>query len=566
MTLKVGATPHSQWQALIPLLASLGWAEHQNANPEHWYRTDPISTEPEDKHLLLHARPELAVAYAIDAGETPAEAAEAWRVAAEQLLNFYKRNRGTSVVMDVSSCLLEPETCVAALAQYLGLAAEGQIPEFALPEKPNPVNQLLANQLIAQSDELSSLLAELEACTLPLGDSTFVSPSIHIAELYEELREAQPDRAQEQLEEGARLLETQQRLETELEQSRRDHAKTKKVLAETREENELVLNQLFQVQEELERYHNDGKKTDQAMKETEQALKETQQALNDTEQALKTAEQALKEKDAVISAANKRVRELTNAKQAAQQQAEKEQAEAYDRLAEAHGRLKEDQNKVLAERDKAQKVLEETREENDLILNQLFSVQEELERYYLDGKSKDSKLQEKDAALSAANKKIAKLNKDNKTLAGERNSLRKKAAERKRKIATLTAENTGLKTSLLELQTSTSWRVTKPLRFLATPISKFKSRRVRKALKLIRRSDLFDAQWYLTQYPDVANAKVSPEEHYLRYGAHEQRNPSERFCTQWYLKTNTDVAQAGINPLVHYISYGRKEGRAALPE
>src|SRR5690625_4198395 len=288
--------------------------------------------------------------------------------------------------------------------------------------------------------------------------------------------------------------------------------------------------------------------------------------LKETEQALKTAEQALKEKDAVISAANKRVRELTNAKQAAQQQAEKEQAEAYDRLAEAHGRLKEDQNKVLAERDKAQKVLEETREENDLILNQLFSVQEELERYYLDGKSKDSKLQEKDAALSAANKKIAKLNKDNKTLAGERNSLRKKAAERKRKIATLTAENTGLKTSLLELQTSTSWRVTKPLRFLATPISKFKSRRVRKALKLIRRSDLFDAQWYLTQYPDVANAKVSPEEHYLRYGASEQRNPSERFCTQWYLKTNADVAQAGVNPLVHYISYGREEGRAALPE
>src|SRR5690625_5620774 len=95
-------------------------------------------------------------------------------------------------------------------------------------------------------------------------------------------------------------------------------------MAETREEHKLELNQLLHVQEEHERYHNDGKKTDQALKETEQALKETQQALNETEQALKTAEQALKEKDAVISAANKRVRELTNAKQAAQQQAEKD--------------------------------------------------------------------------------------------------------------------------------------------------------------------------------------------------------------------------------------------------
>lgn len=155
---------------------------------------------------------------------------------------------------------------------------------------------------------------------------------------------------------------------------------------------------------------------------------------------------------------------------------------------------------------------------------------------------------------------MTKLTKENRALAKERDSLEQKAVYADKKIAALTAQNTSLIANLLKLQSSISWRVTKPLRFLVAPCSRFKSRSIRKALKLIKRSDLFDAQWYLTQYPDVAGARISPEEHYIRFGADERRNPSERFCTDWYLKANADVAQAGINPLVHYLLYGKKEG------
>lgn len=80
-------------------------------------------------------------------------------------------------------------------------------------------------------------------------------------------------------------------------------------------------------------------------------------------------------------------------------------------------------------------------------------------------------------------------------------------------------------------------------------------------LSLIRSSGLFDREWYLKIYPDVAKAKVDPMLHFLRNGGFEGRDPSPNFSIKWYLDTYPDVKSAGINPLVHYLRYGRKEGR-----
>lgn len=76
---------------------------------------------------------------------------------------------------------------------------------------------------------------------------------------------------------------------------------------------------------------------------------------------------------------------------------------------------------------------------------------------------------------------------------------------------------------------------------------------------------LFDPDWYLRTYPDVAAAGVDPLRHYLQFGAAEGRDPSPLFCTRWYLDTYPDVAQAGINPLQHYLSHGAAEGRLPVP-
>ena len=288
MTLKVGTTPHSQWQALTPLLVSFGWHNPQSDKPETWYQNAPVSSE--STHLLLHSRPETAVAQAIEAGQTPSEALQAWRTAAQHMLAFYKRNRATSVMVDVCSAVREPQACVDALKEHLALSAVGSVPALSCPEQSASVNQLLANQLIVQSEELSNLLAEVEACTIPLDHQTFRSPRFHIEELYKKLQEESSEQAQ---------------LNNDLENERLSHAETKKALDETREENDLILQQLFQVQEELERYYLAGKEKDSELenKDSELQTKNTESRdKNNQLQTMSMTKQALVVKNTQLQA------------------------------------------------------------------------------------------------------------------------------------------------------------------------------------------------------------------------------------------------------------------------
>jgi hypothetical protein len=85
---------------------------------------------------------------------------------------------------------------------------------------------------------------------------------------------------------------------------------------------------------------------------------------------------------------------------------------------------------------------------------------------------------------------------------------------------------------------------------------------LRRSAALLRRSELFDAAWYLDAYPDVAAARIDPVRHYLRIGAAEGRDPGPHFSTIGYLERHPEVASVGINPLLHYLEHGAKEGDA----
>jgi hypothetical protein len=74
--------------------------------------------------------------------------------------------------------------------------------------------------------------------------------------------------------------------------------------------------------------------------------------------------------------------------------------------------------------------------------------------------------------------------------------------------------------------------------------------------KVLADSGLFDADWYLQNYPDVAEAR-----HYLTLGASEGRDPNPFFSTKAYMKFNLDIARSGMNPLVHFVRYGAAKGR-----
>lgn len=84
-----------------------------------------------------------------------------------------------------------------------------------------------------------------------------------------------------------------------------------------------------------------------------------------------------------------------------------------------------------------------------------------------------------------------------------------------------------------------------------------------RAYVALRRSELFDSDWYLAQYPDAAGGDST--RHYLLHGGLEGRSPSQAFCSATYLNHYPDVREAGINPLAHYLLQGRSEGRYMFP-
>jgi hypothetical protein len=77
---------------------------------------------------------------------------------------------------------------------------------------------------------------------------------------------------------------------------------------------------------------------------------------------------------------------------------------------------------------------------------------------------------------------------------------------------------------------------------------------------LVRASTWFDAEWYVTEYPDVANSGIDPAEHYLRHGAPEGRDPGPQFSTEAYLRDHPGLVASGANPLLHFIRSGRGRG------
>jgi chromosome segregation ATPase len=95
------------------------------------------------------------------------------------------------------------------------------------------------------------------------------------------------------------------------------------------------------------------------------------------------------------------------------------------------------------------------------------------------------------------------------------------------------------------------------------PLFSQRRRAFKRTVRMVRESGYFDAGYYLRNYPDVAKSGMDAVVHYLRHGALEGRNPSERFDTAGYLARYPDVAaeRNRLNPLVHFLTHGRAEGR-----
>ena len=101
--------------------------------------------------------------------------------------------------------------------------------------------------------------------------------------------------------------------------------------------------------------------------------------------------------------------------------------------------------------------------------------------------------------------------------------------------------------------------LTRGLMRLLPPLAK------RWQLKVLRQSGLFDADWYLRQYPDVRDRGADPARHFLNWGLRDGRDPGPGFSTMHYLRLYPDVRAAGINPVIHYLTAGWDEKRSIHP-
>lgn len=79
-------------------------------------------------------------------------------------------------------------------------------------------------------------------------------------------------------------------------------------------------------------------------------------------------------------------------------------------------------------------------------------------------------------------------------------------------------------------------------------------------LETIRRSPLFDGDWYRSNHPELVHSRMSPELHYLLHDGPDGRHASPRFSGDAYFEQNPELRESGLNPLVHYEQYGRFTG------
>ncbi len=84
--------------------------------------------------------------------------------------------------------------------------------------------------------------------------------------------------------------------------------------------------------------------------------------------------------------------------------------------------------------------------------------------------------------------------------------------------------------------------------------------------RVLERTGLFDAAWYLEANPDVSKAGVDPLDHYLRHGANEGRRPNRYFIPEWYRLQCPHLAELNIEPLSHYVREGAGRGLSPHPE
>jgi ADP-heptose:LPS heptosyltransferase/GT2 family glycosyltransferase len=86
-----------------------------------------------------------------------------------------------------------------------------------------------------------------------------------------------------------------------------------------------------------------------------------------------------------------------------------------------------------------------------------------------------------------------------------------------------------------------------------------------KEYDLLAQSGIFDAEYYLSTYPEIAALNVDPLLHYVEHGAQEGRGPRPDFDVAYYLEQCESIGERPPNPLLHFITVGARQGLKTHP-
>lgn len=486
---------------------------------ERWLKADAEHT-----CTLAWPHPSAWLAANLQQGSRPKEALWQWSYQADLIQKLYKRKR--------RQVTLEGYVPNATTAAKLPLVAQLTLNGMS------PIYRLMAHQLTQEDSLLQQAYNYLKASSahvaiwqLPAVET--VEQSLHyLAQQQQQHKEAQANNEanQKQLKEtterlsekSARLLETEKAKDTLSEQLSEAQAASAKQNQDhtysVEQENAALLEQLMTVQEALEEniLSNQAHQAD---------LEEKEVKLNWLRKKTKSQEAKLEERKIALSQLQDEHKNAIAALEKNLSEQLNQQLSEKLSVQNAHSKLQKQYTNIEQQAIQSNQLLEQETIEKSLIIAQLHGAQEQLVK-------------------NTENAQYYK----------------KQADSRQKTINILKQEQQIVRH---QYESITQWLRVSGHRNAAAAYrySRLFKRALPKQLAMIKESGFFDAQWYREQYPDVKTAGIEPAEHYLKFGAIEGRNPSDKFDTYFYLCEYPDVAISGQNPLLHYLRYGQHEER-----
>lgn len=179
---------------------------------------------------------------------------QAWQAAHEELLHFHHRHAGRSLLVDARDCLAHPgiliEHCVERWQLPLPLVAA----RVAARRQPDTLARYLAQQMCRDYRSAIALQNEIAATITRLGPAESGPPAVDadlVLAAYRALGDRSPE-LQEALAARAEVAAVQARFDSAVAAHGRQRADLESRIEQGNQESELLLSQLYQIQEELE--------------------------------------------------------------------------------------------------------------------------------------------------------------------------------------------------------------------------------------------------------------------------------------------------------------------------